>query len=478
MDTREEGTPPTDVEAPRAPPIIQEPGDEAQYQAVLERLRKPPRPALAALLLILSLGAFVLLEGQRGTALRGVALLVAVLALHEAGHYAAMRAFGYRDVKMFFIPLLGAAVTGHRGDVAAWKEGVMLLLGPAPGIVLGAALALTLHSDSPRWLLDLAWLLLAINGFNLLPVSSLDGGKVLQLALFARSRTIEAAFLVLTSLALIGWAVAQDARALMYVGIFTLVGLKTRYRLLRAADDLRARGVHPPPDPRALDGDVGRHVYVAARAAVDPAYQGREAVVANHVTALIELTHRAIPPWRDALRLVGAWALTVALALGGGALLSRAKHRWAEVSWRSFSSPAAGFAIDLPGAPEQQEQTTPSPAGPIAIRMFNAHAGNGGVASCIVQTFTQPEGYTWSLDESAAALAQYLRTNHGVTVAPPRPATLGDLDAMEVSADFPRDERLRTWVAVDERVKFHVTVTGDRGDVRLQRCADSFRRLR
>jgi hypothetical protein len=171
-------------------------------------------------------------------------------------------------------------------------------------------------------------------------------------------------------------------------------------------------------------------------------------------------------------------ALTVALALGGGALLSRAKHRWAEVSWRSFSSPAAGFAIDLPGAPEQQEQTTPSPAGPIAIRMFNAHAGNGGVASCIVQTFTQPEGYTWSLDESAAALAQYLRTNHGVTVAPPRPATLGGLDAMEVSADFPRDERLRTWVAVDERVKFHVTVTGDRGDVRLQRCADSFRRLR
>jgi hypothetical protein len=41
------------------------------------------------------------------------ALILAVLLVHEAGHAIAMRLSGYRDVHVFFVPLLGALTIGH-----------------------------------------------------------------------------------------------------------------------------------------------------------------------------------------------------------------------------------------------------------------------------------------------------------------------------------------------------------------------------
>src|SRR5262249_49106418 len=56
-------------------------------------------------------------------------LLLPVLLFHECGHYVAMRAFGYRNLRMFFIPFLGAAVAGKNFNVAGWKKAVVALAG-------------------------------------------------------------------------------------------------------------------------------------------------------------------------------------------------------------------------------------------------------------------------------------------------------------------------------------------------------------
>src|SRR5262249_26862794 len=69
-------------------------------------------------------------------------ILIGVLLFHEAGHFLGMRTFGYRDVRMFFIPGFGAAVAGKKEGVPAWQEAIVLLLGPLPGLVLGSALYL------------------------------------------------------------------------------------------------------------------------------------------------------------------------------------------------------------------------------------------------------------------------------------------------------------------------------------------------
>src|SRR5262245_1742921 len=104
------------------------------YQAALDHLRKPKR-LNQGLLLVGTLALFLVVQNSGSG--RALFILVSVLLFHEAGHYAGMRLFGYRDVRMFFIPFFGAAVSGKRGDVAAWKEGIVLLLGPVPGIVVG-----------------------------------------------------------------------------------------------------------------------------------------------------------------------------------------------------------------------------------------------------------------------------------------------------------------------------------------------------
>jgi hypothetical protein len=73
--------------------------------------------------LLVSLALFVLVRQQQSGSPRGLVILVGVLLFHELGHYAGMRLFGYRDVRMFFIPFFGAAVSGKRGGVARGKRG-------------------------------------------------------------------------------------------------------------------------------------------------------------------------------------------------------------------------------------------------------------------------------------------------------------------------------------------------------------------
>ena len=69
-----------------------------------------------------------------------VAALIPILLFHEFGHYVAMRVFGYQDLRMFFIPLFGAAVSGRHYNVPGWKKAIVSLAGPVPGIGLGVAL--------------------------------------------------------------------------------------------------------------------------------------------------------------------------------------------------------------------------------------------------------------------------------------------------------------------------------------------------
>ena len=82
----------------------------------------PPRPDVKAGVLILTLAASLALWGNLfdwGFA----AILVGVLLIHEAGHAIAMRAFGYREISMFFIPFFGAAVTGTEKEMPSVEAG-------------------------------------------------------------------------------------------------------------------------------------------------------------------------------------------------------------------------------------------------------------------------------------------------------------------------------------------------------------------
>src|SRR5688572_17778975 len=147
------------------------------------------------LLLVVSLVAFGAVGfTQWKWSWKMLALVVAVLLFHELGHYAAMRLFGYRNLKMLFIPFFGAAVIGRHYNVAGWKKAVVSLMGPVPGILLGIAVGVAGMVMGKPALYPAAGILLALNAFNLLPVLPLDGGWVMHTLYFSRSTVLDVIF--------------------------------------------------------------------------------------------------------------------------------------------------------------------------------------------------------------------------------------------------------------------------------------------
>jgi len=110
------------------------------------------------------------------------ALILAVVSFHEAGHAAAMRMLGYRDVHVFFVPLLGAMTVGRSAAATVRDRLAVLLAGPVPGLWLAVVLLAIDQTSGPfKPVRMVALALVVLNGLNLLPFTPLDGGRALEL---------------------------------------------------------------------------------------------------------------------------------------------------------------------------------------------------------------------------------------------------------------------------------------------------------
>ena len=81
---------------------------------------------------------------------------------------------------MFFIPFFGAAVSGRKTGVEGYKEAIVVLLGPVPGLFISLLLILTYATTQIDVLRQLAIWFAVINAFNLLPIPPLDGHWILM----------------------------------------------------------------------------------------------------------------------------------------------------------------------------------------------------------------------------------------------------------------------------------------------------------
>jgi len=164
-----------------------------------------------------------------------ILLLVIVIFLHELGHFIAMKKFGYRDVQMFFVPFMGAYVSGEPHQVSQYQKAITLLAGPLPGIVLGILFGWLYVQTSHPFYFQAALLLLLLNVFNLLPVSPLDGGQLLETIFFESNRTIQSAFIVLSSALLAFFAV----RTHQYLFLILVPLLLFRLRSINSTERIR-----------------------------------------------------------------------------------------------------------------------------------------------------------------------------------------------------------------------------------------------
>lgn len=109
-------------------------------------------------------------------------ILFGIVFIHELGHVAAAKGFGWRIKEVQLLPFGGEAVVEEQGTISAWEETIVALAGPLQnGFMMLFAVAM--H----KWgIWDNGWSSyfiqanLLIGLFNLLPVLPLDGGKIMQ----------------------------------------------------------------------------------------------------------------------------------------------------------------------------------------------------------------------------------------------------------------------------------------------------------
>ena len=170
-------------------------------------------------------------------------VLIGVLLIHEAGHALAMRAFGYQEVGILFIPLMGAAATGVTNQLKQSWRSVILLAGPLPGILIGGVLFWVGQSSGNDLFIRLAWVFLALNAFNLLPVEPLDGGKLITTLFFGNKDVLKAVFLGISCGVLVVLALVLQSFLLGVFGILMVNRIRHILKIKDVRDNLRLQQV-------------------------------------------------------------------------------------------------------------------------------------------------------------------------------------------------------------------------------------------
>ena len=104
--------------------------------------------------------------------------LVALIFVHEMGHYIAARRRGLAVGSPTFIPFVGAWVDLKQQPHDAETEAYVGLGGPLLGTVGALAVYFVARNENLPWLLAVAYAGFFINLFNLIPLSPFDGGRI------------------------------------------------------------------------------------------------------------------------------------------------------------------------------------------------------------------------------------------------------------------------------------------------------------
>jgi Zn-dependent protease len=283
--------------------------------AELQLLEKaPPNRANSIWILIVTAGAFLLAGGAQDSFANAL-LLIPILLFHEMGHYLAMYIFKYRNLQMFFIPFLGAAVTGQKYNVAGWKRVVVFLMGPLPGIVLGAALAGAGIARENKLAVEAAMLCIFINGFNLLPLLPFDGGRVVGTILFSRNYILDTVFRVLTAIGIILLAFALNAQFLMAVGVVSLIAVAPSFKVAKVTESVREMKLPTvTPDGEGIPTQTADIVITELKKKFP---KGLNKQIAQHTLTVFETLNARPPGWLASIFFLGVHGFAFLASLIG-----------------------------------------------------------------------------------------------------------------------------------------------------------------
>lgn len=164
-----------------------------------------------------------------------ILILTGVILIHELGHLLAMKAFNYKDLNMFFIPLLGAAAFGTKKEVTQKQKVLISMAGPLPGIIIGSFIYANGYATESEMYMRIGNIFIYLNLFNLLPIMPLDGGRILKDLFFHKKEKISIFFLWVSIACIIIIAIKIEAYLLLLVPVFlfTQINIQSEYSKIR-----------------------------------------------------------------------------------------------------------------------------------------------------------------------------------------------------------------------------------------------------
>jgi stage IV sporulation protein FB len=173
------------------------------------KYEKTEQPANIWLKSVTSLALYLVLGYYIFPSYNYLLVITAIVIIHELGHFFAMKFFRYKDLGIFFIPLLGAYVSGSKREVSQRQSAIILLAGPLPGVLFGIILFLVDQKSDGLYFLhmelsQIGILFLLLNLINLFPIYPLDGGQLLN-RVFLDEESLWSKIFVFISIALMCW---------------------------------------------------------------------------------------------------------------------------------------------------------------------------------------------------------------------------------------------------------------------------------
>jgi Zn-dependent protease len=190
--------------------------------------------------IVIFIGAFYLIFKWEITY---VVILACVILIHELGHYVAMSIFKYKDLSIFFVPLVGAFASGSKERISQRQDVIILLAGPVPGIIIGVVLYYFGLSDQSEFLIRTSNILILINLFNLLPIMPLDGGRVIKSLFFESSIVINMIFIFLSIAALVYISISSESYFLLIIPFFLIMQLSVQSQAKKVKQSLKEKGI-------------------------------------------------------------------------------------------------------------------------------------------------------------------------------------------------------------------------------------------
>jgi len=123
-------------------------------------------------------------------------VLMISLFVHENGHIFMMRKCGMKVKGIYFIPFMGAAAVAEGEFPSPKDEAHIALMGPIWGLTLAGLTFLTYEYTGNAFFGAVAGWMAMVNLFNLLPISPLDGGRIMKSVAFSVNSDVGLIFMI------------------------------------------------------------------------------------------------------------------------------------------------------------------------------------------------------------------------------------------------------------------------------------------